>query len=57
MISDKNKSIVVEPMKRGIKIYDDPVSVLANNPPFEMQMFALNKLYAFIGQITVKQLF
>lgn len=42
MISDKNESITVEPMKEGIKIYDNPVGVLTNNPPFEMQMFALN---------------
>lgn len=42
MISDKNESITVEPMKEGIKIYDNPVGVLTNNPPFDMQMFALN---------------
>ena len=35
MISDKKYSIVVEPLKDGLKIYDDPFEVLTNNPPFE----------------------
>ena len=35
MISDKKCSIVAEPSKDGLKIYDDPFEVLTNNPPFE----------------------
>jgi len=35
MISDKKHSIVVEPLKDGLKIYDDPFEVLTNNPPFD----------------------
>lgn len=35
MISDKKCSIVAEPLKDGLKIYDDPFEVLTNNPPFE----------------------
>ena len=35
MISDKKSSIVVEPLKDGLKIYDDPFEILTNNPPFE----------------------
>ena len=35
MISDKKCSIVVEPLKEGLKIYDNPFEVLTNNPPFE----------------------
>ena len=35
MISDKNKSIVVETLKDGIKISDNPFDVLTNNPPFD----------------------
>ncbi len=35
MISDKKCSIAVEPLKDGLKIYDDPFDVLTNNPPFE----------------------
>ncbi|MGM9635453.1 MAG: linear amide C-N hydrolase, partial [Candidatus Avispirillum sp.] len=39
---DKNGAITVESVKEGIKIYDNPVGVLTNNPPFDEQMFNLN---------------
>lgn len=42
LISDREESITVESVKEGIKVYDNPVGVLTNNPPFDMQMFALN---------------
>ena len=32
----------VEAVRDGIKIYDNPVGVLTNNPPFDKQLFALN---------------
>ena len=35
MISDKKCSIVAEPLKDGLRIYDNPFEVLTNNPPFE----------------------
>ena len=35
MISDKKCSIVAEPLKDGLRIYDDLFEVLTNNPPFE----------------------
>ncbi len=41
IISDREKAITVESVRDGIKIYDNPVGVLTNNPPFEMQMFGL----------------
>ena len=43
MISDENEAIVVEPLKDGLKVYDNPVGVLTNNPPFDKQLFTLNK--------------
>ena len=42
LISDENESITVETVKEGIKIYNNPVGVLTNNPPFDKQLFALN---------------
>ena len=42
IIADKKKSITVEAVKDGIKIYDNPVGILTNNPPFDFQMFSLN---------------
>ena len=43
IIADKDESITVESMKDGLKVYDNPVGVLTNNPPFDKQMFELNK--------------
>ena len=42
IIADKDSCIVVESMKDGLHVYDNPVGVLTNNPPFPGQMFALN---------------
>lgn len=46
MIADKSENIVVESMADGLHIYDNPAGVLTNNPPFPMQMFALNNYAA-----------
>lgn len=43
MISDKEKCIVLESVETGIKVYGNKVGVLTNNPPFEFQLFNLNK--------------
>ena len=42
IIADKEESITVECVKEGLKIYDNPVGVLTNNPTFDMQIFNLN---------------
>ena len=42
IISDKDESLTVESTKDGLKVYDNPVGVLTNNPPFDIQMFMLN---------------
>lgn len=42
LIADKDECITVESMKDGLHIYDNPVGVLTNNPPFNYQMFNLN---------------
>lgn len=42
IISDSMESITVESLKEGIKIYENPVGVLTNNPTFDKQMFNLN---------------
>lgn len=42
MISDKSGSIVVESMSDGLKIIDNPIDVLTNNPPFEYHLQNLN---------------
>lgn len=42
IISDKNKSLTVESVKEGLKIYKNPVSVLTNNPTFPFHLMNLN---------------
>lgn len=42
MIADREACITVESVADGIQIYDNPVGVLTNNPPFDRQMFHLN---------------
>lgn len=42
IIADSNEAITVEFVKEGVKIYDNPVGTLTNNPPFDEQMFQLN---------------
>lgn len=34
IIADRKESFVLEPMKDGLKVYENPVGVLCNNPPF-----------------------
>ena len=41
MISDRDRSITVEAMAGGMKIHDNPVGVLTNNPPFDYHMLHL----------------
>ena len=42
IISDKEECITLESVKEGLKIYDNPVGVLTNNPTFDKQLFNLN---------------
>lgn len=42
MVADRTGCLVVESVADGVRVYDDPAGVLTNNPPFSMQMFALN---------------
>ena len=42
MISDKEKSIVLECTKDGTKIYDNPFEVLTNNPTFDFHSMNMN---------------
>ena len=42
MIADRNEAITVESMRDGLKVHDNPLGVMTNNPPFDQQMFALN---------------
>lgn len=41
LLADRSRSIAVEPMTDGIKIFTNPVGVLTNNPPFAFHMHNL----------------
>ncbi len=42
MIADREESVVVEAMKEGVRVYDNTVGVLTNDPPFPYHLFYLN---------------
>lgn len=42
IIADRNEAITVEAVREGVTVYDNPVGVLTNNPPFKEQLFNLN---------------
>lgn len=42
LIADATRAVTVEFRADGLHLYDNPVSVLTNNPPFEFQLFNLS---------------
>ncbi len=42
ILADDAESIVVESMQEGLRVYDNPVGVLTNNPPFPYHLFYLS---------------
>lgn len=56
IIADREECITVEAVAEGIRIYDNPVGVLTNNPPFDKQMFALNN-YMYLSPRSPKNTF
>ena len=42
LVADRNSCFVVEPTADGLCVYDNPVGVLTNEPPFPMQVNRLN---------------
>ena len=38
MIADREKALTVEPTAEGIRVYENPVGVLTNNPPFDYHL-------------------
>ena len=56
MIADQRESVVVESVKDGLRIYDNPVGVMTNNPTFDIQLFNLNN-YMNLSPEPVKNTF
>lgn len=59
LIADRKESIVIEPLADGVKIHENPIGVLTNNPPFDYHLLHMteflqvrdtppeNKVYSF----------
>lgn len=56
IISDENESIVVESVSEGLKVYDNPVGVLTNNPDFSFHLANLNN-FAFLSPSNISTSF
>lgn len=41
LLCDKYRTVTVEPLADGLKIYDNPIGVLTNNPPFDYHLHNL----------------
>ena len=41
ILADRHRCLVVEPMADGLKIYENPVGILTNNPPFDFHLYNL----------------
>ena len=50
LLADREEAVTIESVRTGIHIYDNPVGVLTNNPPFEIQMFQLNNYMSLSPQ-------
>lgn len=42
MIADQKESIVLEATNKGIQIFENPIGVLTNNPPFDYHLYNLS---------------
>lgn len=57
ILADKEEAITIESVQEGLKIYDNPVGVLTNNPPFPIQMFRLNDYMSLSSESPTKPFF
>ena len=42
MLADKDRCLVIEQVREGLKVYENPVGVLTNNPPFDFHLMNLH---------------
>lgn len=55
MVSDKDRSIVVETLSDGMRIYPNPIGVLTNNPQFSFQMIHLTNYMGLSREMPVNR--
>lgn len=54
LIADKDKCYTIESVREGLKIYENPVGVLTNNPPFPFHLANLNNYSHLTANINHK---
>ena len=42
LLADEKEAVTLEATKEGLSVYENPIGVLTNNPPFPIQIFHLN---------------
>lgn len=57
ILADKEEAITIESVQEGLKIYDNPVGVLTNNPPVSNPDVSFERLYVPVFRITDKPFF
>ena len=55
MITDKESAITVEAVREGIKVYDNSIGVLTNNPTFDYHMMNLNNYMNLSNQAPINR--
>ncbi len=50
IVADRDKCITVECVEKGLKIYDNPLGVLTNNPPFDLQINNYESIISTLGK-------
>lgn len=56
MISGRDGSVTVESVREGLKVYDNPVGVLTNNPTFDYHMSNLANYMNLTAELPVNRL-
>ncbi len=55
LIADRDEAITVESTTIGLQVYDNPLGILTNNPPFPMQLFSLNQYMSLSAEPPVNR--
>jgi len=55
MLADRTEAITVECVADGLKVYENPVGILTNNPPFDYQMLHLTDYMGLTSRTPVNR--
>jgi len=55
LIADQTGAIVVECIREGMKVYENPVGILTNNPPFDYHLQHLQQFLSLSAKIPVNR--